>query len=112
MERAKKEFEPERKVESLGVQTYEGVQAEVTRFTLAIPAGKEGNDRPFEIVSERWFSPELQVVLMSKRSDPRTGDMVYRLTNINRNEQPRSLFEAPSDFKVAEEKVELRKREK
>src|SRR5438552_993041 len=86
-----KEIEPERRVESLGVQTFEGVQAEVTRFTITIPAGMEGNDQPFVIVSERWFSPELQIVVMGKRSDPRMGEMVYRLTNINRSEPARSL---------------------
>ena len=107
-----KEIEPERRVESLGVQTFEGVQAEVSRFTITIPAGVEGNDKPFEIVSERWYSPELQIVVMGKRSDPRMGEMVYRLANINRSEPARSLFEAPSDFNVTEEKAEFRRREK
>ena len=106
-----KEVEPARRVESLGVQTFEGVQAEVTRLTITIPAGSEGNDGPFEIVSERWFSPELQIVVMAKQSDPRAGEMVYRLTNITRSEPVRSLFEAPADFKVTEEKTEFRKKE-
>lgn len=109
---SEKEIEPERRVESLGVQIFEGVQAEVTRFTLTIPAGMEGNDRPFDIVSERWYSPELQLVVMGKRSDPRMGEMVYRLTNINRSEPARSLFEAPSDFSITEEKTEFRRKER
>jgi len=112
IKREGKEIEPERRVESLGVQTFEGVQAEVTRFTLTIPAGMEGNDQPFEIVSERWYSPELQIVVMGKRSDPRMGEMVYRLANINRSEPARALFEAPSDFTVTEEKTEFRRKEK
>jgi hypothetical protein len=102
--------EPQRKVESLGTQTFEGVQAEVTRFTITIPAGSEGNDQPFDIVSERWYSPELQVVVMGKRSDPRNGETVYRLTNVNRTEQSHSLFEAPADFTVTDQKVEMRRR--
>ena len=106
------ESEPQRKVESLGVQTYEGVQAEVTRFTITIPAGREGNDQPFDIVSERWYSPELQVLVMGKRSDPRTGDIIYKLTNISRSEPARSLFEAPADFIVAGEKTEFRRKER
>ena len=106
-----REIEPQRKVESLGVQTFDGVPAEVTRFTITIPAGMEGNDQPLDIVSERWYSPELHILLMGKRSDPRTGEMIYRLTNINRSEPARSLFEAPSDFTVREEKVEMRKKE-
>jgi hypothetical protein len=103
--------EPQRKVESLGTQSFEGVQAEGTRFTITIPAGAEGNDQAFDIVSERWYSPELQVTVMGKRSDPRNGEMTYRLTHINRSEPASSLFEAPSDFTVSEQKVELRKRE-
>jgi hypothetical protein len=92
----------EPKVESLGTQLVEGVNAEGTRTTLTIPAGEIGNERPIEIVNERWYSPELQVVVMSKRVDPLAGDMTYRLTNINRNEPAKSLFEVPSDYKVKE----------
>ena len=40
---------------------------------------------------------------MTKRSDPRFGDTVYRLTNIQRTEQPSSLFEVPSDYSVKDE---------
>jgi hypothetical protein len=104
------EREPQRKVESLGSQTFEGVQADVTRFTITFPAGSEGNDQPFDIVSERWFSPELQIVVMGKRNDPRNGEVTYRLTNINRSEPSRSLFEAPADFTVTEEKMMIRRR--
>ena len=107
-----RELEPQRKVESLGIQTFEGVPAEVTRFTVTIPAGMEGNDQPFDIVSERWYSPDLKILLMGKRSDPRTGEMIYRLTNISRAEPARSLFETPADFTIKEEKVEIRKKEK
>jgi len=86
--------------ESLGKQLMEGIQVEGTRSTLTIEAGKIGNDLPIQIVSERWYSPELQVVVMSKHSDPRVGDTVYRLTNINRSEPAHSLFEIPADYKI------------
>lgn len=102
--------QPQRKVESLGTQTFDGVQAEGTRFTITIPAGNEGNDQPFDIVSERWYSPDLQVVVMGKRSDPRNGEAVYRLANINRSEPSHSLFEAPADFTVTEQKMEPRRK--
>jgi hypothetical protein len=109
---AEKKIEPSRRVESLGVQNYEGVAAEVTRFTITIPAGMQGNDKPFDIVSERWYSPDLNLLVMAKRSDPRTGETVYRLSNINRGEPAASLFEPPSDFNVSEEKTEYRRNEK
>ena len=90
------------KTESLGRRTIEGVEAEGTRTVINIPAGRVGNDRPLEIVSERWYSPELQVVVLSSHKDPFTGENVYRLTNITRAEPAASLFEVPADFKVVE----------
>ena len=90
------------KKEDLGKQDIEGVVAEGTRTTVTIPAGEIGNERPIEIVSERWYSPELQLVVMTRHSDPRTGETTYKLTNINRTEPAKSLFEVPSDYTIKE----------
>jgi TonB family protein len=86
------------KSESLGKQSVEGVEAEGTRRTVEIPVGEIGNERPIQIVFERWYSPELQVVVMTKHSDPRFGETTYRLTSINRSEPARELFEVPADY--------------
>lgn len=88
----------EAKAEALGKQNVEGVEAEGTRSTVTIPAGEIGNDRVIEIVNERWYSPELQTVVMTRHSDPRFGESSYRLTNIDRSEPARSLFEVPGDY--------------
>lgn len=88
--------------EQLGKQSIEGVEAEGTRTTVTIPAGEIGNERPIEIVSERWYSPELQLVVMTRHSDPRFGETTYKLTNINRTEPAKSLFEVPTDYTVKE----------
>jgi hypothetical protein len=97
--------------ESLGSKVIEGVQADGTRHTETIPAGAIGNDKPIEIVNETWFSSELQTVVMSKHSDPRSGDVIYTLTNIQRSEPDPSLFQVPADYKTKEAPgVELRLR--
>lgn len=88
--------------EDLGKQVIEGVEAEGTRTTITIPAGEIGNERAIEIVSERWYSPELQLVVMTRHSDPRSGETTYKLTNINRAEQAKSLFEVPAGYTVKE----------
>lgn len=88
--------------ENLGKQMIEGVEAEGTRTTITIPAGEIGNERPIEIVSERWYSAELQLVVMTRHSDPRTGETTYKLTNINRTEPVKSLFEVPAGYTVKE----------
>ncbi len=93
------------KKESLGNQTMEGILVEGTRTTIEIPAGDMGNEFPIQIVSERWYSPELQVNIMTKHNDPRFGETVYQLTGIGRGEQDRSLFEVPRDYKVDDSPV-------
>ena len=88
------------RTEDLGEQSYEGIAARGTRTVTTIPANAVGNERPIEITYEKWFSDELQMVVYSKQSDPRTGEQTYRLTNINRNEPDPSLFKVPTGFKV------------
>jgi hypothetical protein len=87
-------------VENLGQQFMEGVTVEGTRTTMTIQAGEIGNELPIKIVSERWFSPELKVLLMSRQSDPRFGETTYRLTGITRGEPAPELFEVPADYQV------------
>lgn len=88
------------KTEQLGNMYIEGVQAEGTRTTTTIPAGDIGNDRPINIVDERWYSPDLQMTIMTKHSDPRTGETSFALKNINRSSPPPNLFEVPADYTV------------
>jgi hypothetical protein len=40
---------------------------------------------------------------MSRHSDPRSGEIVYRLTNINRTEPDHSLFEVPANYTIKSE---------
>lgn len=86
--------------ENLGTQTMEGVQVTGVRTTRTIAAGKIGNDRPINIVTEVWTSPELKTIVLSKRSDPRSGEQTFKLTNIQRGDPDPSLFAVPSDFKM------------
>ena len=88
------------RTESLGTRDVEGVRADGTRTTTTIEAGAIGNVAPIEIVSERWFSPELKTVVLSRRSDPRFGDTTYRLENIVRGEPSPELFRVPTDYTV------------
>ncbi len=99
---AKEEASDELKRESLGIQAINGVNAEGTRMTRTIPAGQIGNDKPIQIVSERWYSPDLQIVVKSTRSDPRFGTTTYALTNLQRAEPAAGLFTVPADYTVKE----------
>ncbi|MBX7172287.1 MAG: hypothetical protein K1X72_15075 [Pyrinomonadaceae bacterium] len=88
------------KTESLGTKTIEGVEVVGSRIIHGINAGSIGNEKPIEIVYERWFSNELQLIIFSKYYDPRYGEQTYRLTNLSRNNPEKSLFEVPKDYKI------------
>ena len=93
------------KREDLGTQNIEGVLATGTRTTTIIPAGQIGNAQEIRIVSERWFSDELEVLVMTRHSDPRTGETTYRLRNILRAEPDPALFAVPSDYTIQERRI-------
>ncbi|HEY7184787.1 MAG TPA: hypothetical protein VIC84_25345, partial [Blastocatellia bacterium] len=65
--------------------------------------GTIGNDRPIETVNETWYSPELKIMILSKRGDPRFGESTYSVTNITRSEPYADLFQPPSDYKIDSE---------
>jgi hypothetical protein len=88
--------------EVLGTRQFEGVKALGRKITTVIPTGQIGNDRPLEITDERWESPELRMLIYSRNSDPRTGVVEYRLTNINRAEPPADLFMIPADYTLSQ----------
>jgi len=90
----------ETRTEQLGIQNFEGVDAEGTRTITTIPADAIGNERPIEIVYERWYSKELQQVVYSRHVDPRFGEQTYKLTNINRSEPDPSLFQVPHSYRI------------
>ena len=88
------------KTDDLGTQVIDGLAVQGRRITRTIPAAQAGSERDIEVVTETWTSAELQVVVMSKTSDPRSGDSVYKLTNISRAEPDPALFSVPSDYQV------------
>lgn len=86
--------------ESLGRGRIEGLEVTGRRITTTIAAGQWNNDRPMQIVEERWESPELKIVIYSRQTNPQTGNIEYRLTNIRRTEPPPDLFVLPADSTI------------
>lgn len=99
-------------VRELGTKEIEGLKATGKLRSYEIPAGDIGNRNPILVSNESWYSPELQVTLMTKRSDPRTGDKIYRLAGIKRDEPAAALFAIPSDYTVKEPTIRIQKMEK
>ena len=83
---------------ALGSREFDRVRADGSRTTWTIPAGKIGNEKPIDVVSERWYAPELLLVVSSRNVDPRRGETFYRLANLKRGEPDAALFQVPADY--------------
>ncbi|TAG47627.1 MAG: hypothetical protein EAZ30_08805 [Betaproteobacteria bacterium] len=76
-------------------QLYEGLRVDVDKSVESIAAGAIGNNRAIESISERFYSPDLKMVVFSRRSDPRSGEAIYRMTEIKRAEPDAAMFRMP-----------------
>ena len=86
--------------EQLGTKMVNGVQAEGVRVTRTIPAGAIGNDKPITVVTERWYSADLQMAVMTTHTDPMMGTVTTKLVSVVRGDPDASLFQVPSDYKI------------
>jgi hypothetical protein len=91
---------PRERSEDLGTSSINGIRAQGTRITTTVPVGAIGNDREFQSVTERWFSPELNLLVKSVSTDPRFGTTTFELTNISRTAPDSSYFQIPADYAV------------
>jgi hypothetical protein len=92
-------YEP---AEDLGEQVLEGLLVKGTRMTDTIPAGTIGNDRQIDIVTERWYSEEIDAMVLERYSDPRFGETSYQLVNVVRGEPSPDLFQVPQGYEITE----------
>ena len=90
-------YEP---AEDLGEQVLEGLLVQGTRMTDTIPAGTIGNERAIDIVTERWYSKDIDAMVLQRFSDPRFGETVYRLVNVVLGEPSADLFQVPQAYEV------------
>ena len=90
-------YEP---AEDLGEQVLEGLLVKGTRMTDSIPAGTIGNDRQIDIVTERWYSEDIDAMVLERHSDPRFGETTYRLVNVVRGEPSPDLFQVPQGYEI------------
>lgn len=88
------------RTEDLGERVLQGVRARGTRQIQTIASGAIGNEWPIEIVTETWYSDELEALMSRRTSDPRFGETVYQLVNVVLDEPPAELFEVPEDYEI------------
>jgi TonB family protein len=94
--------------EDLGADTMQGLPVRGVRVAQTYDPGAIGNNRSLTIVTENWYSDDLKVNLLTKRTDPRFGVQTVRVTNLVRGEPEASLFSIPEDYKVVTETLAQR----
>jgi hypothetical protein len=85
---------------NLGSQTIQGLTVTGTLSTRVIPVGEMGNDQPITITDEKWYSPDLQMVILTKHIDPRNGETDFAMQNISRTAPDAALFAPPSSYAI------------
>lgn len=93
----------------LGTKDIDGVKAQGKMRSYEIPAGEIGNRNAIVVSTETWYAPDLQVTLLSKHTDPRSGERSYRLTGLKRDEPAAALFAVPSDYTVKDAMAMIKK---
>jgi hypothetical protein len=88
--------------DDLGKQLLEGVETVGTRDSTIFNPGVFGNDRKMTIEREFWYSPQLGINLLSKRSDPRFGTQTFTATSLILSEPDPHLFDVPAGFAVVD----------
>jgi hypothetical protein len=78
----------------------QGVTVIGTRITRTIPAGKIGNAQDIHVITETWYSEDLQIYLKTIHSDPRTGTTTTTVTSLSRNVPDPSLFTVPPGYTI------------
>ncbi|MBV8437341.1 MAG: hypothetical protein JOY95_07500 [Silvibacterium sp.] len=88
------------KVERLDAKTISGVVVEGIRSSYTVTT--ENNSKPIVVVHERWFSPELKIVVLETNDDPRSGTTKNELIDIVRGEPDITQYRAPADYVIRE----------
>jgi hypothetical protein len=88
--------------DNLGKQLISGVETVGTRDAVIYNPGVFGNDRKVTVEREFWYSPQLGINLLSKRSDPRFGTQTFTATNLILSEPDAHMFDLPAGFKIVD----------
>ena len=86
--------------DQLGSKTIDGYQATGEKVTRTIAAGEIGNEKPIEVVTERWFSADLQLPVLLVHTDPMMGTATTKVTSVTRGDPDASLFQVPPEYKI------------
>jgi hypothetical protein len=88
--------------EDLGHQSFFGIETDGTRDSTIYNPNVFGNDHKVVVEREFWYSPQLGINLLSKRSDPRFGSQNFTALSVDTSEPDPKLFDFPEGFKMVD----------
>jgi hypothetical protein len=91
------------KEEDIGTQPFGSLTLRGIRKSHTVPAEQSGTGKEIVIVDEYWYSPDLSIYMVIKHDDPRTGEQLVSVSDVDRHEPDASLFAVPSTYKVVDE---------
>ena len=87
--------------EALGTKTIENLDVVGSREVTTLNAGVMGDQRAEPTVKEFWYSPRLQVNVVTKRFDPHASAVQdIELRQVNLSEPDPRLFVPPAEYRV------------
>jgi len=87
----------------LGAQTMNGVELRGLRRERTISAQASGTGQPVVITDDFWYAPSLSIYLIIRHDDPRTGEQMVAVSEIDPHEPDARMFAVPEDYKVVDE---------
>jgi hypothetical protein len=90
-------------LEDLGRKTIDNVEVVGSREVTTLAVGAMGNEKPQPIVKEFWYSPQLQINVITKRFDPRASAVQnFEVGNISLAEPDARMFEPPVGYRMVQ----------
>jgi hypothetical protein len=87
--------------EYLGEESVDGLHVQRYRVSIEYPVGDDSRCKtPRVVFSDYWYSPELQIAIVVRDFDSRSGLTTTRFTDISRAEPNPGLFEVPPEYKT------------
>jgi hypothetical protein len=97
-----KPLSPNLQDEDLGAGSIEGIDVHGYRRTITFPESMSDTGRPLMVKEEYWYSEDLHINIVTKRNDPRFGELTIVVKQIDRSEPAGNLFEIPAGYKVVD----------
>jgi hypothetical protein len=93
---------PQVSQEELAHDVVDGMAVRHGRESVKLARNSSGKNSAYARVTDYWFSRELQVFVLVKRSGPGKSQHIVKLSDISRGEPDPSLFTVPPGYQVSE----------